>query len=90
MQFDFCVLLLLYAHRRVCTRWFKYDREKLWLVYTQIVPVIFEPPCIIDNRSFSLYGHTARLSFIVCFPSLWDTEVVIVQGGSNMTGTNCD
>jgi hypothetical protein len=28
------------------TRWFKYDRDKLWLVYTQIVPVIFEPPCI--------------------------------------------
>jgi hypothetical protein len=32
------------------TRWFKYDRDKLWLVYTQIVPVIFEPPCIIENR----------------------------------------
>ena len=32
-----------------CTRWFKYDRDKLWLVYTQIVPVIFEPPCINDN-----------------------------------------
>jgi hypothetical protein len=28
------------------TRWFKYDRDKLWLVYTQRVPVIFEPPCI--------------------------------------------
>ena len=27
------------------TRWFKYDRDKLCLVYTQIVPVIFEPPC---------------------------------------------
>jgi hypothetical protein len=27
------------------TRWFKYDRDKLWLVYTQIVPVIFERPC---------------------------------------------
>jgi hypothetical protein len=25
--------------------WFKYDRDKLWLVYTQIVPVIFKPPC---------------------------------------------
>jgi hypothetical protein len=24
---------------------FKYDRDKLWLVYTQSVPVIFEPPC---------------------------------------------
>jgi hypothetical protein len=28
------------------TRWFKYDPDKLWLVYTQSVPVIFEPPCI--------------------------------------------
>jgi hypothetical protein len=28
------------------TRWFKYDRDRLWLVYTQIVPVMFEPPCI--------------------------------------------
>jgi hypothetical protein len=28
------------------TRWFKYDRDWLRLVYTQIVPVIFEPPCI--------------------------------------------
>jgi hypothetical protein len=27
------------------TSWFKYKRDKLWLVYTQIVPVIFEPPC---------------------------------------------
>ena len=27
------------------TRWFKYDRDKLWLGYTQIVPVLFEPPC---------------------------------------------
>jgi hypothetical protein len=27
------------------TRWFKHDRDKLWLVYTQSVPVIFEPPC---------------------------------------------
>jgi hypothetical protein len=35
-----CVYMYLY------TRWFKYDRDKLWLVYTQIVPVIFEPPCI--------------------------------------------
>jgi hypothetical protein len=31
------------------TRWFKYDRDKLWLVYTQSVPVIFEPPCIISR-----------------------------------------
>jgi hypothetical protein len=38
-----CALILFYNY---CTRWFKYDRDKLWLLYTQIVPVIFEPPCI--------------------------------------------
>jgi hypothetical protein len=30
----------------VYTRWFRYDRDKLWLVYTQIVLVTFEPPYI--------------------------------------------
>ena len=34
------------------TRWFKYDRDKLWLVYTQIIPVIFEPPCTIQTPHF--------------------------------------
>ena len=38
------------------TRWFKYDRDKLWLVYTQIVPVIFEPPC---SRRFSQFCERA-------------------------------
>ena len=39
-EYIFTLLLLL-----LYTRWFKYDRNKLWLVYTQIVPVISEPPC---------------------------------------------
>jgi hypothetical protein len=38
--------VFLYSIRGGCTRWFKYDRYKLWLVYTQSVPVIFEPPCM--------------------------------------------
>jgi hypothetical protein len=29
---------MLYKTRNVRTRWFKYDRDKLWLVYTQISP----------------------------------------------------
>jgi hypothetical protein len=37
---------LVYIHIWIYTMWFKYDRDKLWLDYTQIVPVIFEPPCI--------------------------------------------
>jgi hypothetical protein len=43
MKFHAYVLLLGLHQNR--TRWFKYDRDKLWLVYTQTVPVIFEPPC---------------------------------------------
>jgi hypothetical protein len=47
-----CVLFEVHAEAEetidywVYTRWFKCDRDKLWLVYTQIIPVIFEPPCI--------------------------------------------
>jgi hypothetical protein len=40
----------LFTYAPIClyiyTRWFKYDRDKLSLVYTQRVLVIFEPPCI--------------------------------------------
>ena len=49
------------------TRWFKYDRDKLWLVYTQKVPVIFEPPCILNNtdgfefKKSQLPGHSICL-----------------------------
>ena len=32
------------------TKWFKYDREKLWLLYTQIVPVIYEPPYMLLHQ----------------------------------------
>jgi hypothetical protein len=46
----------LHQNEYRCTRWFKYDRDKLWLVYTQIVPVIFEPPCILA-QSYGLKRH---------------------------------
>jgi hypothetical protein len=52
-------------HWLVVTGWFKYDRDKLWLVYTQSVPVVFEPPC--TYRRFEagwgsrLQGSTAWL-----------------------------
>ena len=38
----------------VCTRWFKYDRDYLYVNKSQFVPVIFEPPCIMQSmdRSF--------------------------------------
>ena len=41
LRWNVCIITDLQSR----TRWFKYDRDKLWLVYTQIVPVIFEPPC---------------------------------------------
>ena len=44
------------------TRWFKYDRDKLWLIYTQIVPVIFEPPYI----SVSLRQGWAKPYLLSC------------------------
>jgi hypothetical protein len=52
------------GHRWWCTRWFKYDRDKLWLVYTQLVPVIFEPPCNIAHvlcmlgKATNMHAHT--------------------------------
>ena len=57
-------------HLYIHTRWFKYDRDKLWLVYTQLVPVIFEPPCTIhvstlNSRAFCL--HLYWLTFITIF-----------------------
>jgi hypothetical protein len=30
------------------TRWFKYDRDYLYVNKSQFVPVIFEPPCRIS------------------------------------------
>jgi hypothetical protein len=43
------------------TRWFKYDRDKLWLVYTQIVPVIFEPPCTMPDMGKAWHGTECTL-----------------------------
>jgi hypothetical protein len=40
-----CFEVVYYRYK--FTRWFKNDRDKVWLVYKQIVPVIFEPLCIL-------------------------------------------
>jgi hypothetical protein len=63
------------------TRWFKYDQDKLWLVYTQIIPVIFEPPCTyktdVDLTLFiffvfcgSIYNRPLKLGSIFELSSL--------------------
>jgi hypothetical protein len=59
------------------TRWFKYDWDKLWLVYTQIVPVIFEPPC---SYIIKFYGKCIDLGTIFItndtqtFPNVKQTQ----------------
>jgi hypothetical protein len=37
------------------TRWFKYDWDDLCVNKLQFVPVIFEPPCIIEPRDVRLH-----------------------------------
>ena len=52
------------------TRWFKYDRDKLWLVYTQIVPVIFEPPCITCKLKAGNTSYSSDQNFLFSVFSL--------------------
>ena len=47
------------------TRWFKYDRDWFVQTYTQIVPVIFEPPCIIlayASGTFNVASVSRRIT----------------------------
>jgi hypothetical protein len=72
-------LISIVIHGTYYTRWFKYDRDKLWLVYTQIVPVILEPPCIIlyyclhiKTTCFDLsFGHLLVVSPTLEYSQLW-------------------
>jgi hypothetical protein len=49
--------------RTIYTRWFKYDRDYLCVNKSQFVPVIFEPPCIM-NLKCKCNAH-----FLLCSPS---------------------
>jgi len=52
----------------LCTRWFKYDRDCNRLVYTQTVPVIFEPHCTSTHRhQFSVQDPSvlSEISFLL-------------------------
>jgi hypothetical protein len=57
---------------------FKYDQDKLWLVYTQIVPVIFEPPCIflyLGTSKFYFLCHTShRLPGLATTATEWISD----------------
>jgi hypothetical protein len=48
--------------RHLYTRWLKYDRDWLRLVYTQTVPVIFEPPCTTTAPSCCIPASCCHLS----------------------------
>jgi hypothetical protein len=48
----------LSSHIFIYTRWFKYDRDKLSLVYTQIVPIILEPPCTLVRKALEKLAGT--------------------------------
>jgi hypothetical protein len=72
----FSLLVMFVAHRNLYltttgTRWFKYDRDKLWLVYTQIDPVIFEPPCI-------LWCNKLLLTRLIFVPR-YDTVAIVYE-----------
>jgi hypothetical protein len=70
IQFWYLNVVILY------TRWFEYDRDKLWLVYTQIVPVIFEPPCTSATTSIiSFEGLTDELENVRLKNCLIDTQI---------------
>jgi hypothetical protein len=43
------------------TRWFKYDRDYLFVNKSQFVPVIFEPPCIYWSIECSNPGRDEKL-----------------------------
>jgi hypothetical protein len=46
------------------TRWFKYDRDYLYVNKSQFVPVIFQPPCIIrviKTRRLRWAGHVTHM-----------------------------
>jgi hypothetical protein len=63
------------------TRWFKYDRDKLWLVYSQIVPVIYEPPCIL--RTYEVLPSKGCSKSIPCSPDLAPCDIFFICQNKN-------
>ena len=73
------------------TRWFRYDRDCNRLVYTQIVPVIFELPCIICSTCFGhFYAHHQELETIcVLLPPMVCSAWLLVFGGQVQSSRQC-
>ena len=62
MEFHIYGIIIIFHN----TRWFKYDRDKLWLVYTKSVPVIFEPPCTFPSICKNTARRTEWSSYTPC------------------------
>ena len=72
------------------TRWFKYDRDKLWLVYTQIVPVIFEPPCSFSGRNLLRGVRPRYMSHVKCmYVCVWMSRIINFGRADRFSGGLC-
>ena len=61
----------------VNTRWFKYDRDCNRLVYTQIIPVIFEPPCMCVIKQFM--GRRRSMRQLRCMKSVLQCLILLKE-----------
>jgi hypothetical protein len=61
----------MYSYTYRYTRWFKYDRDKLWLVYTQIVPVISEPTCMYNDMLKTLPAQLYNITSLI-YSNNWE------------------
>jgi hypothetical protein len=70
------------------TRWFKYDRDYLCVNKSQFVPVIFEPPCMLQHGQQNSKAQQHNQTFPICVlhtycstrvPSIWASILVCAQ-----------
>jgi hypothetical protein len=79
---------IFYQSELNSTRWFKYDWDKLWLVYTQIVPVIFEPPCMwrdVNTLSINKLSPSTSSSCPAQQPNAGQSRIILEVSRSHTT-----
>jgi hypothetical protein len=59
------VIVLAYFSIAYCTRWFKYDQDDLCVNKSQFVPVIFEPPCMLQSSHATSWNMYILLMCVV-------------------------
>ena len=70
---------------KLCTRWFKYDRDDLCVNKSQFVPVIFEPPC---TNKYHVSIETCSCTAISGFPNSL-LQQVKEQSGAQHDACHC-